>query len=167
MEKWIGRGGSVGNAQISQTLIGLEPGCYELTAGAQNIQEDTPTAAQTGACIFAGDEQETVSATDDYSVRFAVIDGTVTIGFKAEKASGNWIAIDNFRLKKVEGDLSQKLAEALTSAQIFSSQLSMPLKPRLLMLLLLFSNRQMPFSLFRLPRRSIDSRMPVRNNLST
>ena len=117
MEKWTGRGGSVGNAQISQTLIGLEPGCYELTAGAQNIQEDTPTAAQTGACIFAGDEQEAVSATDDYSVRFAVIDGTVTIGFKAEKASGNWIAVDNFRLKKVEGDLSQKLAEALTSAQ--------------------------------------------------
>ena len=49
LEKWTGRGGAVGSASLSQTVTGLTPGRYELSAVAQNIQEDTPTAVQTGA----------------------------------------------------------------------------------------------------------------------
>ena len=49
MERWTGRGGAVGSGKLSQVVFNLPPGNYELTAAAQNIQEDTPTAAQTGA----------------------------------------------------------------------------------------------------------------------
>ncbi len=53
MERWTGRGGAVGSGKLSQVLYNLPAGNYELTAAAQNIQEDTPKAAQTGAWIFA------------------------------------------------------------------------------------------------------------------
>ena len=53
VEKWTGRGGAVGSASVSQQLLSLPPGNYELSVAAQNIQEDTPNAAQTGASIFA------------------------------------------------------------------------------------------------------------------
>ena len=45
VEKWTGRGGAVGDGRVSQELRNLPPGHYELTAAAQNIQEDTPTRA--------------------------------------------------------------------------------------------------------------------------
>lgn len=53
VEKWTGRGGAVGSASISQQLTSLPPGNYELSVAAQNIQEDTPKKAQSGAWIFA------------------------------------------------------------------------------------------------------------------
>ena len=52
MEKWTARGGAVGDGYLKQQLSGLPPGNYELTVAAQNIQEDTPQQAQTGACIY-------------------------------------------------------------------------------------------------------------------
>lgn len=113
LEKWTGRGGAVGNGSVSQKLSDLPPGNYLLTAAAQNIQEDTPTAAQTGAWIFAGDNKTTVSVRDNYSVAFTVIAGSITIGFEANGASGNWIAVDNFKLTLVDTDLSTQLAAAI------------------------------------------------------
>lgn len=98
LEKWTGRGGAVGSASLSQQLTALPPGNYELTAAAQNIQEDSPKAAQTGAWIFAGEAKTQVDVRDTYKVAFDCINGTVTIGFEAINASGNWIAVDNFRL---------------------------------------------------------------------
>ena len=53
VEKWTGKGGAVGSAIVSQQLKQLPPGNYELSVAAQNIQEDSPSAAQTGAWIFA------------------------------------------------------------------------------------------------------------------
>ncbi len=113
MEKWTGRGGAVGDGLLSQELSDLPPGNYVLTAAAQNIQEDTPTAAQTGAWIFAGDNKTTVTVRDTYSVAFTFITGSITIGFEAIGASGNWIAVDNFKLTLVDGDLSNALVTAI------------------------------------------------------
>ena len=115
-EKWTGRGGAVGTAHAHQTLTSLPPGNYELTVAAQNIQEDTPTAKQTGAWIFAGNEKTTVTVRDNYKVAFTHVTGSVTIGFEAVNASGNWIAVDNFRLSLVGSDLSKPLADAIAQA---------------------------------------------------
>lgn len=103
------------------------PGNYELTAVAQNIQEDTPTKAQTGACIFAQNSKlltlnsplikTTVTVRDTYKVAFNFVSGSVTIGFEAKDASGNWIAVDNFRLTRVGDDLSAELVEAAKNAE--------------------------------------------------
>ena len=115
VEKWTGRGGAVGSGFVSQTITGLSAGRYKLTVSAQNIQEDTPTSAQTGAYIFANDNKTTVTVTKDYDVEFTVIDGKATIGFKAEDASGNWLAVDNFRLY-LTGDARDEVSAALSSA---------------------------------------------------
>ena len=117
VEKWTGRGGSVGSGSVSQELSSLPPGNYELTAAAQNIQEDTPTAKKTGASIFAGSAKTTVTVRDTYKVAFDYVSGTVTIGFEAVNATGNWIAVDNFRLTQVGTDLSAPLNEAIAAAE--------------------------------------------------
>ncbi|MBQ7494880.1 MAG: hypothetical protein IJT75_03840 [Bacteroidaceae bacterium] len=127
MEKWTGRGGAVGDGYLSQVISDLPPGNYELTAAAQNIQENTPTAAQTGAYIFAQTPESTtlsaklnkttVTVRDNYTVAFNFVSGSVTIGFEAVGASGNWIAVDNFRLTQVGIDLTAELAEAIKNAE--------------------------------------------------
>lgn len=112
-EKWTGKGGAVGNALVKQTVKEMLPGKYKLTAAAQNIQEDSPSAAQTGAWIFAGEKTTTVTTRNTYAVEFSFISGSIDIGFEASAASGNWIAVDNFKLALVSADLSEELAEAI------------------------------------------------------
>lgn len=102
VERWTDRGNAVGNCGVSQTVTELPVGTYRLTVAAQNIQEDTPRASQTGAWIFANDQKTNVDVTNDYSVDVIVMDGTLKLGFQAENASGNWIAVDNFRLTQLD-----------------------------------------------------------------
>ena len=113
MEKWTGRGGAVGNGKLSQELSNLPPGNYELTAAAQNIQEDYPSTEQKGAWIFAGETKTQVTVRGRYNVRFNYVSGSVPIGFEAVDASGNWIAVDDFRLTLIGTDLSAELAAAI------------------------------------------------------
>ena len=127
MERWTGRGGAVGDGKLSQVLYNLPPGNYELSVAAQNIQEDAPQNAQTGAWIFAetsllstlGSQlaKTTVTVRDTYKVAFNFVAGSVTIGFEAKNASGNWIAVDNFKLTRVGDNLSSELSEAIENAK--------------------------------------------------
>ena len=103
LEKWTGRGGKVGDASVMQSVEGLDMGIYQLVAGAQNIQENTPNASQSGAWIVANDAKTPVDVTADYTLTFTNIESNATIGFLAIGASGNWIAVDNFRLYYVGG----------------------------------------------------------------
>lgn len=98
LEKWVGSGNSVGNASLSQTLKNVLNGKYKLTVAAQNYSQNATTKKNTGAYIYAGDQRTIVYTPDDYSVSFTCISGEVEIGFKAESATGNWLAVDNFRL---------------------------------------------------------------------
>lgn len=116
-EKWTGRGGAVGSGYVSQTVTGLAPGNYELKVAAQNIQEDTPTAAKTGACIFGENKETAVTVKGDYTVAFNVVTGEATIGFRAVNATGNYICCDNFRLQLVGTDLSAELDDAINTAR--------------------------------------------------
>ncbi len=118
LEKWTSKGSAVGTGSAVQTLTAMPAGKYRLTAAAQNIQQDTPTAAQTGATIYAGTTSNatTITIPDDYSVEFDC-DGTdVAIGFRAVSASGNWICVDNFRLYYIAPDITL-LQKAATNAQ--------------------------------------------------
>ena len=84
---------------------------------AQNIQENSPSAAQTGASIFAGGEHTAVATTGEYAVRFAVATSStqVRVGFEAVGASGNWIAVDNFRLTQEAAGVDAAKGELLTT----------------------------------------------------
>lgn len=97
LEKWVSSG-SVGDASAKQTLKNIPNGKYKLTVTAQNYTQSNTSRRNTGAYIFADDQQTTVYTPNDYSVTFTNIAGEVEIGFEAQKATGNWLAIDNFRL---------------------------------------------------------------------
>lgn len=109
LEKWTGRGGKVGNASAVQTIKSLPAGTYTLTVAAQNIQEDTPAAVQTGVYIFANDKQTSVGIADDYTVTTTLVDGTLQIGVMLDGATGNYVCVDNFRLTR-QSDTSDTYA---------------------------------------------------------
>lgn len=58
-----------------------------------------------------------VTVRNTYKVAFNFVSGTITIGFEAKNASGNWIAVDNFRLTQVGTDLSTELGMAINQAE--------------------------------------------------
>lgn len=97
LEKWTASG-SVGDGYVRQTIKNLPNGLYKLVVAAQNLSQSATTRKNAGVYIFAGDQQEPVYTPADYTVKFTSITGETEIGFVAEKAAGNWIAVDNFRL---------------------------------------------------------------------
>lgn len=110
VEKWVPAENGADKCSVSQTLTGLIPGKYTLTAAAQNHREGNGEN-QTGVWIFAGEAQTAVGAINDYSVSFEVgADGNITIGYKAEGATGNYLAVDNFRLVLNEYNAAQLTA---------------------------------------------------------
>jgi len=116
MEKWTSRGNTVGDAHVYQQVRNLPLGVYTLTVAAQNIQEDTPNATQSGAWIYAGDSIATVDVRKHYTLRFLCSSGSVEVGFKAVSPTGNWISVDNFRLVEVDA-VRDELGVFLTMAK--------------------------------------------------
>lgn len=120
MEKWVSAGNKLNStASISQVLEGLTAGTYTLTANAQNIQQNNKEATQTGAFLYAGDEQTEVSASGTYSVTFTVVSGKAEIGFKLQNCTGNWACVDNFLLtydglnpSNINAELQKLITEA-------------------------------------------------------
>jgi len=110
-EKWVARGSAVGDGSVTQVVKGLECGRYRLTAAAQNIQEDTPAATKTGAWLVGESQRTAVGVRAEYSVTFVVVTGDATIGFIAERAQGNWIAVDHFRLEYIDVAAEEQQAE--------------------------------------------------------
>ena len=97
MEKYVSQGSKVGTVSIKQTIENLQAGTYTLVVGAQNIQQGKE-AKQSGAFVFAGNEQVEVIDSSEYRVVFTVLSGRAEIGFKTQSCTGNWVCVDNFRL---------------------------------------------------------------------
>lgn len=100
-EKWVEKGKAVGNASLTQQLNNLPAGKYQLVVAAQNLNQNAVNTQCAGAYIFAGEERTSVYTPNDYSVDFTTYSGSLEIGFMAENAKGNWLAVDNFRLYQV------------------------------------------------------------------
>jgi len=112
IERWVNRGSNVPNVGVSQKLTGLPNGAYVLTVATGNIQqlasgstENNSAIPQTGTYIYAGTNQTAVDTLKDRSVRFAVYNGEVEIGYKTENATGNWVTCDDFRLQYMGFDI--------------------------------------------------------------
>ncbi|MEL0455744.1 LamG-like jellyroll fold domain-containing protein [Flavobacteriaceae bacterium SZ-1-7] len=99
VEKWVTSGSQIPNVSVQQTITGLPTGFYSLTVAAGLIQQSGAGGTPTGAHIFAGDNTTAVDTFGDRSVDFFLTNETVTIGLKAENASGNWLSCDNYRLQ--------------------------------------------------------------------
>ena len=104
IERWVSSSSQAGNFNLEQTVTGLPLGEYTLTIAAQNIKQNATSTRQTGAWIFAGECKESVWKATDYSIKLVVFDGTLTIGFRGDNATGNWVACDNVRLKLTSTD---------------------------------------------------------------
>lgn len=120
VEKWVSSGNSVGDASARQVLENLEPGRYTLTAGAQNLNQSNISQECSGAKLFAGSASTPVYTPNDYSVEFVHIAGNIEIGFIAQGAKGNWLALDNFRLVRngdpAIADMKNAIKELLETA---------------------------------------------------
>lgn len=105
LERWVGIGSCVPDVAISQTLEDIPDGRYRLRAAVGNIQQTGANSTvnagekQTGVALYAGFYETPVDTMKrQKDLFFTVVDGQVTIGFKAENATGNWICLDNFSL---------------------------------------------------------------------
>lgn len=120
LEKWVSQGNAVGNASLSQA-IKIPAGKYKLTVAAQNLNQGSTSQQCTGAYIYAGDQQTPVYTPADYSVVFTSISGQEEIGFIAQGATGNWLAVDNFRLYLIGvidiADIVAELQRQITEAE--------------------------------------------------
>ena len=97
VEKWVSAGSSAGNVQISQEISNdLPMGIYQLKVAAQNLQGGNGN--QKGAWIFAGNDSLEVSEAKEYTLRFTLVESSFSIGFLTQNTTGNWVAVDNFRL---------------------------------------------------------------------
>lgn len=128
VEKWTGKGNHVGDASVYQTVSNLGLGVFIVKAVAHNIQEDTPTASQTGAWIVGNLGQTAVDKDDEYSLVFTNIEKDAIIGFKAVGATGNWLALDNFELYWAGGSFEDYKAELNRYIELAESVLSLKME---------------------------------------
>lgn len=123
-ERWVSSTSNLPDTYIRQTLKGLSKGRYQLTVGAQHVKQGS-TAAATGACIFADWQKTTVTTAADYTLTFDVLTDEVTIGFRCENSTANWMACDNFRLTFIGGDVAYMrtgLGNMVQTAQSLATQ---------------------------------------------
>ena len=123
-ERWVSNTQQLPDSYIKQTLSSLPNGRYQLSAGALHVKQGSSTAA-TGAAIFADWQETTVTSANLYTLTFDVLAGNVTIGFKCENATGNWMACDNFKLSYIGNNveyLRSGLSNMLTKARSLYSQ---------------------------------------------
>lgn len=98
-ERWISGGGSLTNLRLAQTVKNIPNGVYLLTVSAHAMQQ-LNTSFPGGAFVFANEATTEVFERKDYSVTAQVTENILEIGFEVAE-SGNWVAIDNFRLSYV------------------------------------------------------------------
>jgi len=97
VEKWVESGNIIGDVSLKQELSkDLPQGVYILKVSAQNLKNDA--SGQQGAWIFAGNDSTKVSEKEDYTLQIIHIEETLPIGFCTVSPTGNWVALDNFRL---------------------------------------------------------------------
>lgn len=123
VEKWISYPGTLDDASISQTITNLPNGVYKVTALAHSVQSTDPTTAAEGGFLFANTATTEVGLDDEYEVEGIVFDNTLTIGFKTEGTTANWVAVDHFRLQYI--GFNQSVAIAALEALVDKAYNSM------------------------------------------
>lgn len=121
-EKWTAKGNAVGDGSLRQTIVNLPAGTYTLKANAQNIQQDTPTAKQTGVSLIAGRDTTAVGVAGTYSVTATVgSEGTLDIAFVLKGATGNYVCVDDFHLT-LDNCTLEELAALLAEAESIAAK---------------------------------------------
>jgi hypothetical protein len=99
VEKYVAPPGVLTNLKLYQKINSIPNGVYLLTVNAQAIQQSNTTYPG-GAFIYANNTKTEVFIAKDYTVTVTVTDNTLEVGFEV-LSSGNWMALDNFRLSYI------------------------------------------------------------------
>lgn len=95
-ERWIANGQTLLDLRLSQVIRNIPNGTYLLTASAHAMQQADNTFPG-GAFLFSNDVAVEIFERKDYSITVQVTDNIMEIAFEIGQ-TGNWVAIDNFRL---------------------------------------------------------------------
>ena len=126
LDKW-NSSSAAGSFSLEQTVTGLPVGEYTLTIAAHNTKQSDAATKQTGAWIFANEVKTTVQELNDYTAKAVVVNGELTIGFKGENATGNWVACDNVRLMRTSVDLEVLRPAFLKEIEALEVYLDIPM----------------------------------------
>lgn len=132
VEKWVNIGQKIPDVSIQQTIKNIDNGKYRLSVKAGNIQQTGSGSTtnrgnpQTGVWFFAGYYTAEINNIQERTMDFIVVDEQITIGLKAENATGNWLTCDNFQLEYLgmyaTADLAGLVGSQITHAQKLLSQ---------------------------------------------
>lgn len=104
VEKWVDKEKNLPDANISQVLTGLPVGKYKVVALGHVVKQSSNEIAEGGA-LYAGIYDASVNIPGEYVVETIVTDGTLEIGFRMVNTTGNWAAVDHFRLQYYGEDM--------------------------------------------------------------
>ena len=117
LEKWVASPGTQSNINLSQVLINIPNGVYNVTAAAQALQQTNPITYPGKAYVFANADSVEVFALNNYTVQTTVTNNTLKIGY-AVKTTGNWVAVDNFLVSYIGTGPKAVLKSTLDSAKV-------------------------------------------------
>ncbi|GAB1415757.1 hypothetical protein MASR2M117_11630 [Paludibacter sp.] len=113
IEKWVSRGSRIPDVEVKQLITNIPNGKYRLIVAAGHIQQtgagsyvNNSATPQTGAGIFANSNYLQIDTVKERNLDFFVLDNQVTLGLKAQNATGNWLTCDNFRLLYIGFDIN-------------------------------------------------------------
>lgn len=131
IERWVKNNQKLSDCSMSQVLVGMPKGAYKLTVDIIATQQGNQNLNNTGAFVYAGHDgkvsQVEVSTLNAKPKKITVPfyvekDGDVTVGFKTESTTCNWIVADNYKLeyygetvKVMQDDLAAQLEAAKTA----------------------------------------------------
>jgi hypothetical protein len=95
-ERWISGGGSLQGLRLTQLVTNIPNGTYLVTASAHAVQQ-ADGSYPGGAYLIGNGNVTEIFERKDYAVLADVVDNTLELGMEVA-ATGNWVAIDNFRL---------------------------------------------------------------------
>lgn len=125
LELYCNSNNALVNAKLWQDLEGLPAGKYKLSAAINAVQQGTYSGSNSGGTYLyanaGGNDVQTAASTANavpqtYSVEIEVAN-KLTIGFKTESTTHNWIAIDNFKLQYLGGATAILIGQAVTDAE--------------------------------------------------
>ena len=93
---------NLADISIEQSLTDLPNGAYLFSAACIACQQGDDTQPVEGVYLYANDAKTSIATGNGTPERFytlaTVADGTLTVGFKTESTTANWIAWDNAQL---------------------------------------------------------------------
>lgn len=122
VEKWKSAStGGWSGVKLYQTIENIPNGIYNVTAAALNNPEATG-----GAFVYANDSTAEVLSVAEFTVKVVVENNTLELGYNIV-SSGNYIAVDNFRLSFLGQGIKATLQALVDSAaMMYNSQELIP-----------------------------------------